>query len=222
MSGLDKNGVGFYTERKYFLPELNYHSLVTAVKTISGGMGFYLDYRGSPIYNESGISIAYGRSLGRTIQLGLQLNWNAISIKDYGKEGIFTFSAGTVCQVTGSLWAGVRIEEKLEKGFGIGNAEKWPGNYSLCFYYEVSDKLSMGTEIGKWQQQPLQFITSCEYNPVKKIKLSGGISVPDATSLVGINYTLGALNLGVYTQHHMQLGISPGLSVSMYFKKKEE
>lgn len=213
---------GFYSERKYLLTELNYHTLVAAINTSSGGFGFYMDYRGSPLYNETKLSLAHGRRLGNSVQYGLQLNWNSIAAGSYGKGSHLTFTSGIVCRVSDQLQAAVMLEENFDKKFGAEGKENWPALYSLSLLYNVSGKFNVGSEILKWSDQPIKFITSGDYSPVQKIKITGGVSIPDLTSFIGVNYQVGALSLGIYTRHHLQLGISPGMSISMIIKRRKK
>src|SRR5688572_15652935 len=76
LASMERAGVGIYSERKYLLTELNYHSLVAAINTGSGGFGFYMDFAGSSLYNESKVSVAYGRTVGTSVHVGMQLNRN--------------------------------------------------------------------------------------------------------------------------------------------------
>lgn len=89
-----------YGERRFLLNELNNYTSVIAVSTSSGNFGLKTTYNGFSDYNETQIGLAYGRSLGKKIDVGVQFNYNAVQISGYGNASAITFEAGTIFHLT--------------------------------------------------------------------------------------------------------------------------
>ena len=66
---------GVYGERRFLLAETNMYSSIIAIPTEEGNFAFQADYFGFKNYNESQLGIAYARSVGNKLDLGIKFNY---------------------------------------------------------------------------------------------------------------------------------------------------
>lgn len=144
-----------YGERRFLLNELNNYTSVIAVSTSSGNFGLKTTYNGFSDYNETQIGLAYGRNLGKKIDVGVQFNYNAVQISGYGNASAITFEAGTIFHLTDQLNAGIHVSNPVGGKFGKDGQEKISSVYTIGLGYDVSDNFFISTEIEKEENQPV-------------------------------------------------------------------
>ena len=72
--------IGVYGEERFLLNATNMYSAVIALPTKQGNFGIEADYFGFKNYNESQIGLAYARSLGSNLDIGIQFNYYSFRI----------------------------------------------------------------------------------------------------------------------------------------------
>src|SRR5215467_1466054 len=92
--------VGIYGEKRFLLDELGLYNVALTLPTSSGNFGFDARYYGFSEYNESQLGLAYGRSLGHKVDLGVQFNYYSIRIAGYGNAAAINFEIGTIFHLT--------------------------------------------------------------------------------------------------------------------------
>ena len=78
-------GVGLYGERRFLLHETSSYTLAAAIPTQLGNFGLQLNYSGFKNFNENKIGLAYARSLGKKVDIGVQFNYYGYRIPAYGQ-----------------------------------------------------------------------------------------------------------------------------------------
>ena len=72
LAQLKNASAGVYGERRFLLSAANMYTAVVALPTSQGNFGLQADYFGFTNYNESQIGIAYARSLGSKLDIGIK------------------------------------------------------------------------------------------------------------------------------------------------------
>ena len=216
LSKLKSVSAGVYGERKFLLEEMSCYAAVVGFRTGNGGIGIRTNYFGSSDYNESQLSILYGRSLG-TIDIGIGFNYNRLSIAGYGSAAIPTFEVGSIWHMN-----------LLHIGFHIYNptggkisttGENLPVVIRVGIGYEPSEILLITAELSKAEDQEMQFELAVLYVFSKKFFASIGMSGSRFHPSAAIGIRWKNIRTDFTASFHPQLGVTPGLVIR--FSKNE-
>ena len=214
--------IGVYGEKRFMLNELSLYQLALAIPTHSGNFGIKSGYFGFSDYNETQIGFAYGRKLGKNIDLGVQFNYNGISIAGYGNAGAINFEIGTVLHLTDKLSAGFHAYNPVGGKFGKDNDEKLASIYTVGFGYEASPKFFLSAEIEKEEDQVVSINAGLQYKIISQLMIRGGIATNTSSLYGGAGLYIKSLRIDVLANYHPQLGVTPGLLFVYSFSKKDD
>ncbi len=222
LAQLKTAAAGVYGERRFLLNELNNFTVAAGVVTNSGNFGLKGTYSGFTDYNETQLGLAYGRKLGKKIDVGAQFNYNSIRITNYGNAAALSFEAGAVLHITEKLHAGVHINNPVGGKFGKGQEEKLSSIYTAGFGYEASEKFFFSTEIVKEEDRPINVNAGFQYKITPQIFTRIGVSSATSSGWLGVGLQLKSFRIDVSTSYHQQLGITPGLLVLYNFNTSNQ
>ena len=74
LAQLKNTSAGVFSERRFMLEEMSLYQAAVGVLTSSGNFGLKAGYYGFSDYNETQLGLAYARSLGNKMDLGVQFN----------------------------------------------------------------------------------------------------------------------------------------------------
>ena len=211
---------GVYGERRFLLNELALYQLAVVIPTKSGNFGVKAGYFGFSDYNESQMGLAYGRKLGTKVDIGVQFNYNAISISSYGNSSAINFEIGTVLHLTDKLHAGVHAYNPVGGKFGKNQEEKLASVYTAGLGYEASEKFFVSAEIEKEENQPVNVNAGMQYKFLPHFMARAGIATNTSNVYAGVGLSLKSFRLDVVAGYHPQLGVTPGLLLIYNFSKK--
>src|SRR6185369_637206 len=212
---------GVYTERRFMLKELALYNASLAMPTHSGNFGLDARYFGFADYNETQLGLAYARSLGSKLDVGVQFNYYSVQIPGYGNATSVNFEAGAIFHLTEKLNAGLHVYNPVGGKFGKDEQEKLSSVYSGGIGYEASDKFFISTEIEKEEDQPVNVNAGIQYKFLPQLLARGGVSTAASSFYLGIGIGWKSIRLDVTTSYHQQLGITPGLMLIFNFNNKE-
>jgi hypothetical protein len=222
LSLINNSQVGIYSERKFLLPELTVYQLVLAFVTRSGNIGIKTVYSGFGPYNEIQGGAAYARTLGKKAAVGIQFNYNGISVAGYGKAFALTAELGALFHITDELHMGIHIDNPVGGRFGMRRQEKVPSVYTIGFGYEPSEDFFTSVEIIKEEKQPVNVNAGIQYRFARQLLVRAGVSSDVSLLWMGAGVLWKTFRVDLSAAFHPQLGISPGLLVLFQFKKKRE
>jgi hypothetical protein len=212
------SAIGIYGEKRFLLSELSLYNLAFILPTHSGNFGFKAGYYGFNRYNETQASLAYGRSLGDKVDVGVQFNYNAIKIAGYGNVTAISFEAGVILHLTDKLNAGVHINNPVGGKYNKGDDEKLPFVYTVGLGYEASNKFFVSAEIQKEEDQPVNINAGLQYKFLPQLIARGGVATATSSYWLGLGTLVKELRIDATASYHPQLGITPGLMLSYNFK----
>lgn len=222
LANVKNASAGVYGERRFLVEELNLYSAVLALPTKSGNFGIQADYFGFKNYNESQIGLAYARSLGSKIDVGVKFNYYSIKIPAYGNANNVNFEAGLLLHLTDKLHAGLHVFNPVGGKLGKNeNEEKLASAYKVGLGYEASDKFFISSEVVKQEDQPVNVNIGFQYNFLKQFIMRAGIATATNNSYVGVGLNLKQFRLDVVTSYHPQLGFTPGVLIIFDFGKQK-
>ncbi len=219
-----KNAAGaVYGERRFLLSETNMFTAIVVVPTKQqGNFGFQADYFGFTNYNESQLGIAYARSLGSKLDVGIKFNYYSSKIPAYGTSSAVNFEIGAIAHLSGKLNAGVHVYNPVGGKLSKLDDEKLGSAYTFGMGYEASESFYLSGEIVKQEDIPVNVNVGFQYNFLKKFFVRAGIATETTNTYAGAGISWKNFRLDISGSYHPQLGFSPGLLLIVNFKPKED
>ncbi|MBN2174150.1 MAG: hypothetical protein JW731_08465 [Bacteroidales bacterium] len=228
LAGISDITAGFYFENRFLVKELSTRAGGFALPTPSGVFGINMLYFGYSQYNESKVGLAYGRSIGKVLSLGLQLDYLSTRIAEgYGNKNLVTFEVGIRAKLTDDLALAAHVFNpigvKLEKEYD----ERIPTIFRLGASYYFSENIMATVEAEKDTDYKPLFRCGLEYKMIDNVSFRVGYSTlpaktgSDKISIASL-FTFGfglnfqKLVIDFAASMHQTLGWSP--QVSMYYK----
>lgn len=217
LAGIKNISAGVFGERRFLLAATNMYSAVFALPTSKGNFGFRADYFGYENYNESQLGIAYARSLGEKLDIGVQFNYYSFRIPAYQSSAAVNFEIGVMAHLTEKINAGIQIHPATGTISKTDN-EKLGSVYKFGIGYDAGENFNISAEIMKEEDMPVNVTAGVQYHFEKRFFARMGISSDSGSPFAGAGICWDNLRLDVSASYHPQLGISPGLMLIFKFK----
>ena len=213
--------IGVYGEKRFLLDATNMYSAVVALPTKQGNFGIQVDYFGFKNYNESQIGLAYARSLGSLLDIGIKFNYYSFRIPAYQNSSAVNFEIGAIAHLTDKLNAGIHFYNPVGGNLSKTNNEKLSSIYKFGIGYEASENFLISAEIVKQEDLPVNVNAGVQYNFLKQFFARVGIASENESPYAGAGVSWNNMRLDISASYHPQLGFSPGLMLIVNFKSKE-
>lgn len=220
LANVNQPGIGLYGERRFLLASTSYYTLATAIPTKMGNFGVQLNYSGFKNFNENKFGLAYARSLGSKVDVGIQFNYYGYRIPAYGNASAINFEAGAIIHFSEKLNGGIHVYNPV--GGKLGEDEKLASAYKLGLGYDASENFFVSGEIVKEEDKPVNVVAGVQYQFAKQFFARAGFLSESSTAFVGVGAGWKNLRVDVAASYHPQLGFSPGiLFISNFGNKKK-
>lgn len=213
---------GVYAERRFLLSAFSQYTAAVALPTTSGNFGVQADYFGFNNYNETQLGLAYGRSLGKKVDVGVKFNYYNLRIPGYIASSTFHFEAGAVMHLTDQLHAGFSVFNPVGGVLNKQTDEKIASVYRGGLGYEVSDKFFITADVVKEENKELGVLAAFEYAFIQQFRVRAGLNTVNNQPFMGVGLYLGMLRVDVAGSWHQQLGFTPAVQLLFDFRKKKE
>jgi hypothetical protein len=213
--------VGVYGEKRFLLNAINMYSAVVALPTKQGNLGIEIDYFGFKNYNESQVGVAYARSLGSLLDIGIKFNYYSFRIPAYQNSSAINFEIGAIAHLTSKLHAGIHFYNPAGGNLSKTNNEKLGSIYKFGIGYEASENFLISAEIVKQEDLPVNVNAGVQYNFLKQFFARVGIASENESPYAGAGVSWNNIRLDISAGYHPQLGFSPGLMLVINFKSRE-
>ena len=220
LASLSSLSAGVYGERRFMMDATNLYSAAIAIPTRQGNFGFQADYFGYKSYNESQLGLAYARSLGERLDLGIKFNYYSFRIPAYEQAAAVNFEIGAIAHLTPQLHAGINIYNPVGGKLTKSGGEKLGSVYTFGIGYEPGKTFLITAEIVKEEDHPVNVNAAMQYNFEQRFFARLGISSDNASPFAGAGVYWNSLRLDVSASYHPQLGLSPGIML-IYQVKRE-
>ncbi len=221
LAGIKHPSAGVYGERRFMLDATTMYSAVVVVPTAKGNFGLQADYFGFKNYNESQLGLAYARSLGSKVDLGIKFNYYSVKIPVYGSGSNINFEIGTILHLTEKLHAGIHAYNPVGGKFSKNSEEKLAAIYTFGLGYEPSENFLITTEISKEENQAVSITGALQYNFLKQFFARLGVESETGNAFGGAGISWKSFRLDINAAYHPQLGFSPGLLLILNLNKKQ-
>jgi hypothetical protein len=222
LAQIDQTSLGVYGERRFMLSENSLYSFAAALPTSLGNIGINLKYDGFKNFNESQVGLAYARSLGPRLDLGVQFNYYSYQIPGYTKASTINFEIGAIAHFTERLSGGVHVYNPVKAELGKNSGEKLSSAYKFGLGYDASDNFFASAEIIKQEDMPVNVIGAIQYRFKKQFFARAGFTSETSGYFAGLGLSWSALRLDVAATYHPQLGISPAILLATQFGKSKK
>lgn len=213
---------GVYGERRFLLAEAGMYTAVIALPTKNGNFGVQADYFGFKNYNESQIGLAYAKSLGAKLDVGVKFNYYGFRIPAYGNTSAINFEIGAIAHLSEKLNAGIHVYNPIGGKLSKQHGDKLSSIYKFGVGYEASEIFFVCSEIIKVEDDPVNVNIGFQYSFQKRFFVKAGIATETTNSYAGVGISWKNFRLDISGSYHPQLGFSPGLLLIINFKTNQE
>ncbi len=211
LAGIKNATAGIYGEKRFLLNELGLYDAAIALPTSSGNFGLDARYYGFSDYNEGQFGLAYARSLGSKVDVGVQFNYYDVRVAGYGNASTINFEVGTILHLTDNLNAGLHVYNPVPGKLGKNEDEKLASIYSAGVGFEASKKFFMSVEVEKEEDKPVNVNAGLQYKFIPQLLARAGVSAATSTMYFGIGFGWKAMRFDATASYHPQLGVTPGI-----------
>lgn len=210
--------IGVYGERRFLLEENSVYGLAMALPTKLGSVGLSLTYAGFTNFNEHKAGLAYARSLGEKIDLGIQFNYYGYRVPGYGDASAINGEIGLLMHLSDKLTTGVHAYNPVGTKLGKSGDEKLAAAYNFGVGYDATDNFYISTELIKEEGKPINATGGIRYQFMQKFFARAGFTSDTGSAFGGVGVSWSVFRLDVSGSYHPQLGLSPGLMFIVNFK----
>ena len=211
--------LGLNYGNRFLIKETGINDFAVVVPTKYGVAGLSLNYFGFNLYNEIKAGLSYGRSFGKFLRIGLQLDYLQIALgENYGKKPGVTFELGVQSDITGNLTLGFWTYNPVMIRLAGYADERIPAIFRLGFAYRFSDWLITTVEAEKrTDYMPVTIRGGMEYSLKRKFLLRAGFGTGEEIFSMGFGLKLKRLTLDIAAVMHNSLGFSPEMGLTVLF-----
>lgn len=217
LASLKNISAGVYGEKRFLLNEINNYSAIIAVPTGQGNFAFQADYSGFSNFRETQLGLAYARSLGNNLDVGVKFNYYSFTIPTYQTSSAVNFEIGLIVHLTDKVHAGIHVYNPVGGHISKTDKEKLGAAYKFGLGYEAGKNFMISAEIIKEENIPVNVNAGVQYNFVKQFFARMGISSERGSPFAGAGISWNNLRLDLSASWHPQLGLSPGLMLIYNF-----
>lgn len=215
LSQMDWREVGvYYSPAPFGLSELAngyvaYHEPTSIGSFAIGGMNYGFD-----LYRESKITVGYSYNFQNKFFAGLTVNYQTVSIKNYGNDAAVSFNLGGLAYITEKFRLGFAVQNINRATFG-NEDDQIPMIFNTGLSYDVIDELSVNLAVEKDIKFNSSFQFGINYNIIKYLSLRTGFSnEPSRYSAgIGINYSIFSLDYAMFTHNDLGLTHQAGIII---------
>ncbi len=211
LAGVKQPMIGVFGERRFMLDATGAYRLAAVMPTHQGGFGLQLDYAGFSNFSESRIGLAYGRSLGSAVDLGIQFNYYGYRIPVYGNASACYVEGGAIFHASERWEAGIHVYNPIGGKLGKAPDEKLASEFSAGLGYEISPDLFAGIEVVKEEDRYLYLVSGIQYRFADSFFVRAGLVSDTGSLFAGVGAGWNKLRVDLSASYHPVLGFSPGI-----------
>lgn len=209
-------GVGVYGEQRFLLTATSMYAAAIAIPSKMGNFGVNLKYAGFKNFNESQVGLAYARTLGSKVDIGIQFNYYGYRVPSYNSANTVNFELGAIIHLTDKVNVGMHVYNPVGGRFSKTD-EKLTSAYKVGLGYDASERFFVSAEVVKEEDYPVNVNAGMQYRFIKQFFARAGISSATSAAYAGVGIGWNNFRLDVSGSYHPQLGLSPGLLLIMNF-----
>lgn len=209
-----QRSVSFFGIRYYGFSELTDMAAVGNYPAKWGVLSVGAHRYGFDLFNENRIRLGYKNEF-QSFHYGVVLNYNHIAQGGgYGSAGAIGLDVGIAASLFDGGWIAARATNVNQPAYGNID-EPLPRELAIGFSYQLSDIALLTSDVVKDVRFPISYRGGIEVNIFKGFVGRAGITTEPVTFSGGFGYSSSIWKINVVAQNHIELGISPGLDLSI-------
>ncbi len=219
MALVKRFSAGASYENKFLIPHTGTANLAVIYPMKFGNIGLSMSYFGYTLYHQMKVGLAYARSFGPKLRIGVQLDYLQTGLGDlYGSRSNLTFELGVQSDVTRQLTLGIYVFNPVPVKLADYADEKIPAIFRFGLAYHFSNKLLATAEVEKnTAYQPVILRGGIEYAFRKQFFFRLGFGTSGDVLSFGFGWHKKHLQFDLAATMHQSLGFSPQSSLIFSF-----
>ena len=214
---IKKFSTGVNYENRFLLNKLSLKAMAIVIPSKDGTFGLSINSFGYVLYHQQKYGLAYGRTFGEKISMGIQLACFTTKIaEDYGRATNLVAEVGVQVKPIKDLTLGVHLfNPTLSK---VSSHFYLPAIMRLGFDYKFSQSVFFAGEIQKEINAKPVFKAGLEYGLMKEFYLRTGISTNPSLNAVGCGLKLKQFKLDFSSSFYAVLGFTSQVGLTYEVK----
>jgi len=210
LAGHNRWQAGVLGEQRFGLAALT--DYLGGVIVPAGYGSFALQWRvqGQVLFNWQQTCLAYGRSLGKEVDIGVGFRYSRIRIWEYGRAGVADAMLGLLFRLSGKVNSDIYVSYVRA---GSDNVALIRSAYRLGMSYKVTEEAAFGCVMQAVNGMRPDLLTAVDYCIKKHLRLRFSFSALRGSWGLSMVWNKGACRVDAFTSHHMRLGLSPGVGI---------
>ncbi|MDA3942363.1 MAG: hypothetical protein PF694_02350 [Bacteroidetes bacterium] len=198
---------GIAYQNRYLMQALALKSAAVIAPTKLGVLGVSFNQFGYNLYSENKIGLAYARSFGKVLRLGLQLDYLSTHIAEgYENANAITFEFGAQSQINDKLTVGAYIFNPIKARLSSYTDERIPVVLRFGLSYLFTPELLGTAEIEKNFDNTASIRGGLEYFVLQKFYVRAGLVTNPNMLSFGAGYDIGPASIDIAAGVHQVLG----------------
>lgn len=211
----------YYSPAPFGLTELAngyiaYHEPTDLGSFSLGGMTYGFD-----LFRESRISIGYSYKYLDRFFIGTAINYQTVSIKNYGNDGAFYLNFGGLAYIADDLRFGFYLHNINRASYGDAD-DQIPVVMNAGISYDVIDELSLNISLDKDVKYKASFQFGINYDIIEYISLRTGFSNEPSRFSAGLGINYSYFNFDYAMFRHNDLGYTHQAGIIVSFGRETD
>ena len=174
---------------------------------------------GFKLYRESRFVLGFSYKYLKNFYFGLTLNYQTVSILNYGSSNTIFFSIGALAYISKKVRWGFSLQN-LNRASYENTEDQIPVIIRTGFSYDLINNLSVNLSVEKDIKYNPNFHFGIDYKIIKYISLRTGFSNEPSRYSAGIGIHYSTFNLGYSIFTHQDLGLTHQFGVIINLGEK--
>jgi hypothetical protein len=222
LPNIKRSMIGIRGQKKFLLKELGFYSAAIAIPLHNSGMAASTTYFGSPQFNQTQLSLAYGKKLSQSLNIGVQFNYHTTHIAGYGNTNMPSIETSVLYTISPSIKTGLHFYCPVELKNNKSAPDKATPTYTVGLGYALTENFFCSTEIVQPQEKQLYLNVGFEYQWAQQFFAKAGTSTQDKSFFAGAGLQWKNQKLELIAHYHPVLGYTPTLLLLFFFKEKNK
>lgn len=206
----------FYGPSLFAIPEISTAALSYSEPLNFGTIGLGLKTTGFDLYRETNLILSFGKSYGKKLFYGLNINFYDLNIRNYNSAASFGLDIGGLAYLTDFLIWGFYAGNITGSEIGVSK-QRIAQVYRTGLTVKPENDLNLVIEFEKDVKYPLSFRGAMEYFINEFIDFRAGIGTEPVSFSGGVSFNYDIFRLDYSLNNNQNLGITNQGSVTVNF-----
>ncbi len=217
---IDKMAFSAFGEQRFLMADLGSYAFAAAYPLQKvGTFALTLQHFGASAYNEQKIGLGYARRLGENFSIGIQFDYLATRIPDYGSSHNFTAELGLLYRFSSQFTLAAHIYNPFR--VRLASSDPLATLFRTGFIYSPSKQVSLIGEVEKDFLYPISGKIGVEYRPHERFVVRTGIGTAPFRASFGVGVEWQGILIDFASSYHQILGFTPGISLTYQVKSEK-